>query len=70
MFLGQPSSRPAVDLLPSTQRAVAIAPFSCVDGLKPFKHSVTVILVDYQVGVYLFIPLLLLGIYIFSVENL
>lgn len=68
--LGQSSRLPTVDLLPTSQRAVAIAPFSRVGGLKPFKRSVTVILGDYQVGVYLFIPLLLLGIYVFSVEDL
>lgn len=70
VFLGLPRSLPADNLLSTFQHAIAIVPFSHFGGFKPYKNSVAVILVDYQVGVYVFVPLFLLGIYVFSVENL
>lgn len=67
---GHPSSLSAVSLLSTLQTAVAIVPFSHFGEFKPFKDSVTLILPGYQVGVYVFIPLFLLGICVFNVENL
>lgn len=51
VFLGQPSSLPADNLLSTFQCAVATAPDAHFGGFKPCKKSVAVILVDYQVGV-------------------
>lgn len=48
----------------------AVVTFSHFRGFKPFKNSVTVSLLDYQVGVLGVRSTVLFGIYVFKIENL